>query len=113
MGDREHPEVLGISGWCRKKAIIVSSYEEALKVDADDLFIVTQTTIRESMLNDVLCAFHENNKKISVNNTICSATSKRQESCEKLARISDIMVVIGGRHSSNTKKLYEISKKLC
>ncbi len=113
VGDRNHPEVLGISGWCRKPAVIVSSYEEACEIPEDDLFVVTQTTIREQMLRDVLRALEEQGKIYQVNNTICNATSKRQESCEKLARESDLMIVVGGRNSSNTKKLYEISKKNC
>ena len=113
VGDRNHPEVLGISGWCRKPAVIVSSYEEACEIPEDDLFVVTQTTIREQMLRDVLQALEEQGKNYQVNNTICNATSKRQESCEKLARESDLMIVVGGRNSSNTKKLYEISKKNC
>lgn len=113
VGDAAHPEVMGIFGWCRKPAIIVSSYDEAASVEADDFFIVTQTTIREEMLNSVIKAFEDNNKTFIVNNTICSATSKRQESCEKLARESELMVVIGGKNSSNTRKLFDISKKYC
>ena len=113
VGDAQHPEVMGIFGWCRKPAIVVSSYEEAAAVSEDDFFVVTQTTIREAMLNDVIKAFEDNGKTFEVNNTICSATSKRQESCEKLAKESDLMVVIGGKNSSNTKKLYDISKKYC
>ena len=91
----------------------MSSYEEACEIPEDDLFVVTQTTIREQMLRDVLRALEEQGKIYQVNNTICNATSKRQESCEKLARESDLMIVVGGRNSSNTKKLYEISKKNC
>ncbi|MBQ3611669.1 MAG: bifunctional 4-hydroxy-3-methylbut-2-enyl diphosphate reductase/30S ribosomal protein S1 [Firmicutes bacterium] len=113
VGDAQHPEVMGIFGWCRKPAIVVSSYEEAAAVAEDDFFVVTQTTIREAMLNDVIKAFEDNGKVFEVNNTICNATSKRQESCEKLAKESDLMVVIGGKNSSNTKKLYDISKKYC
>ncbi|MFQ7473320.1 MAG: 4-hydroxy-3-methylbut-2-enyl diphosphate reductase, partial [Anaerovoracaceae bacterium] len=74
VGDKDHPEVLGISGWCRKPAIIVSSYDEALDVEEDNLFVVTQTTIREDMLEDVLKAFRGKYKRFSVSNTICSAT---------------------------------------
>lgn len=113
VGDKNHPEVMGIFGWCRKPAAVVSSYEEAAALEDDDFFVVTQTTIREEMLNDVISALEENGKTYQVTNTICSATSKRQESCEQLAKESDLMVVVGGRNSSNTKKLYEISKKFC
>ena len=113
VGDKNHPEVMGIFGWCRKPAAVVSSYEEAAALEDDDFFVVTQTTIREEMLNNVISALEENGKTYQVTNTICSATSKRQESCERLAKESDLMVVVGGRNSSNTKKLYEISKKFC
>ncbi|MDO4745631.1 MAG: bifunctional 4-hydroxy-3-methylbut-2-enyl diphosphate reductase/30S ribosomal protein S1 [Bacillota bacterium] len=113
VGDAAHPEVMGIFGWCRKPAIVVSSYDEAASVEEDDFFVVTQTTIREDMLNDVLRAFDDKGKTYIVNNTICSATSKRQKSCEELAKASELMVVIGGKNSSNSKKLYDISKKHC
>ena len=113
VGDKEHPEVMGIFGWCRRPALVVSSYEEASAIEEDDLFVVTQTTIREDMLLSVIEALKDNGKSFQVHNTICSATAKRQKSCEELAKKSDLMVVIGGRKSSNTKKLYEISKKFC
>ncbi len=113
VGDSEHPEVMGISGWCRKPAVIVGSYDEAMQINEDELFIVTQTTIKESMLAEVIKALEEQHKDFIVNNTICSATSKRQDACEKLAKESDAMIVIGGKNSSNTKKLYEIAKKNC
>lgn len=113
VGDRDHPEVAGIFGWCRRPAIVVDSYDEAAAIDEDDLFIVTQTTIREEVLQEVERALTDNGKNFYVNNTICSATTKRQESCAELAKNSDMMIVIGGRRSSNTKKLCEISKKYC
>lgn len=113
VGDKNHPEVMGIDGWCTSPAIIVGGYEDAVNVQKDDLYIVTQTTIREAMLQDVIKAFDDNGKKYEVHNTICSATSKRQDSCRGLAQKTDLMVVIGGKHSSNTKKLYEIAKKYC
>ncbi|MBQ0078325.1 MAG: 4-hydroxy-3-methylbut-2-enyl diphosphate reductase, partial [Eubacterium sp.] len=113
VGDRNHPEVMGIFGWCDGPATVVDSYEEAKSLEGDDFFVVTQTTIRQEMLDEVLRGLRENNKKLVVNNTICSATSKRQDSCKALAEESDLMIVIGGRNSSNTKKLYEISKNSC
>ena len=113
VGDRNHPEVMGIFGWCRNPALVVSSYDEAAAIEADDLFVVTQTTIKEEMLSSVTDALSAAGRDFTVNNTICSATTKRQQACEKLARESDLMIVIGGRKSSNTKKLCEISKKFC
>ena len=113
VGDRNHPEVRGIFGWCKAQAVVVSSFEEALQVEEDDLYVVTQTTIREEMLMDVVKGLDAKGKIFEVHNTICSATSKRQEACEKLAGESDLMIVIGGKNSSNTKKLYEISRKSC
>ena len=85
VGDKDHPEVIGIFGWCRKPAIVVSRYDEAAAIESDDLFIVTQTTIREEVLQEVVKALTDSGKTFYVNNTICSATTKRQESCEKLA----------------------------
>lgn len=113
VGDRDHPEVMGTFGWCRKPALVAGSYEEAVRINEDDLFIVAQTTIKKEMLDGVVRALSENGKKFIVKNTICSATEKRQKACAELAAKCDMMVVVGDRKSSNTKKLYEISKKYC
>ena len=113
VGDRNHPEVEGTSGWCSSPAIVVSSYEEAADVEEDDLFVVAQTTIREELLESVLKAFEDAGKTVEAHNTICSATSNRQSACAELAKDSDLMIVVGDRSSSNTRKLYEIAKKYC
>ena len=113
VGDKNHPEVQGINGWTENTSIIVDSYEEAFEIEADDLFVVAQTTIRHSILDQVLAALKERGKKLSINNTICNATSKRQESCMDIAQKVELMLVLGDTQSSNTKKLYDISKKYC
>lgn len=113
VGDRCHPEVAGINGWCENKAVIVNSREEAEKIEAEHIFLVCQTTIKKELLDEIVEVFEEKNIDAEINNTICSATRDRQEACAKLAAKSDAMVIIGGRNSSNTRKLYEISKKLC
>ncbi len=110
-GDANHPEVKGINGWCGNSAFIAASREEAERIEGDDFFIVSQTTITQNTLDDVVSAFQ--GKRHMVENTICSATVKRQKSCEKLAKASDAMLIIGGKNSSNTRKLYDISKKYC
>jgi len=112
VGDKNHPEVIGINGWCRN-AHIVNSREEAENIDADNLYIVAQTTIKKELFDDVVSSFNERGKNITVNNTICSATSERQNSCMETAKSVDMMVVIGGKNSSNSRKLYEISQKYC
>ena len=113
VGDRNHPEVIGINGWSHSDTTIVNSKEEALSIDADNLFVVCQTTIKKELLDSIVEAFEENGKIFEVKNTICNATASRQKNCMELAAKSDAMIVIGGRNSSNTQKLYEIAKKHC
>ena len=110
VGDANHPEVKGINGWCEDSAIILS---EPAEIKADDIFIVAQTTIRKDMFDSVVESIRKNNENVSVENTICSATSKRQEGCKQTAENVDVMLVIGDKKSSNTKKLYEIASKYC
>ena len=116
VGSREHPEVQGIAGWCRREPIIADSAEgirAALeKLDSEgprELFVVAQTTIREAMLREVLDAIE--GFEIELHNTICNATSERQEECRKMAESCDGIVVIGDRNSSNSRKLFEIAEK--
>ena len=113
IGDQNHPEVIGINGWCNQTALILDSKEKAEEVAEDHLFIVCQTTIKKEMMEEVTDVFKRKKKHYVMNNTICNATSERQNNCKKLARKSDAMVIIGGKNSSNTQKLYQISKKIC
>lgn len=112
VGDRSHPEIIATSGWCRH-ARIVDSVEEAEAVPEDSLYIVAQTTIRKEHFDEIVSAFRRCGKDIIVENTICSATEERQTNCEETAKSVEVMIVIGGRNSSNSRKLYEISKKYC
>ncbi len=113
VGDRNHPEVVGINGWCENKAFIVNSIEDVAAVDADSVFLVCQTTIKKELMDEMIEALEARNIEIEVNNTICNATRVRQESCDQLSKEVEAMVIVGGRNSSNTRKLYEISKKNC
>ena len=113
VGDRNHPEVVGINGWCENKAYIVNSREDADSVNADKVFLVCQTTIKRELMDDIIDALRARDIEIEVNNTICNATRERQESCDQLSKEVEAMVIVGGRNSSNTRKLYEISKKNC
>ena len=113
VGDGEHPEVKGINGWCEGSAIIVNAPEEAENIRGENIFLVCQTTIKKDLLDEIIEVLGRNGVKFDINNTICSATTLRQKSCRDLSEKCDVMVVIGGKDSSNTKKLYEIAKKVC
>ncbi len=113
VGDENHPEVKGIKGWCCGNSTIVNSAESAESVEEDNLFIVCQTTIKKELLDSIVEVFTNRKKSFTVKNTICNATATRQKDCSLLAEECDAMVIIGGRNSSNTQKLYEISKKIC
>lgn len=113
VGDREHPEVKGINGWCEGTALIVNSEEEAEAVKGETLFLVCQTTIKKELLDEITGVLRRNGAEFEVNNTICSATTLRQKSCRELSQECDAMVVIGGKDSSNTRKLFQIAKKVC
>ena len=120
-GDEKHPEVKGIAGWCREESpvLIADSRDKTAREirekapGAKNFFVVAQTTIKQEMLDEITEELTEEGVKYELHNTICSATSMRQQECEKLARECDAMIVIGDRKSSNTGKLFEISKKHC
>ncbi|MBQ3322365.1 MAG: bifunctional 4-hydroxy-3-methylbut-2-enyl diphosphate reductase/30S ribosomal protein S1 [Firmicutes bacterium] len=117
-GNSEHPEVVGIAGWCKDQPVIIGTAAEtaeALADNTEDLFIVSQTTLKESVFQEIIDAIRGLGEGfgIEIHNTICNATSKRQEECRKLAAECDAMVIIGDKNSSNSRKLFEIGKQHC
>ncbi len=113
VGDRTHPEVIGINGWCENEAVIIHSAEEAQAYPYDEAYIVSQTTLNHQVLDDVVAVLKKKGVRTEVQNTICNATRDRQQAAAELAETCDAMVIIGGRNSSNTRKLFEICKKKC
>ncbi len=114
IGDPNHPEVIGINGWCNNEAYIVNSMEDVEKLPyMDNVCVVSQTTNTKEKFDSLTEGIKEKGKKVEIFNTICQATKNRQNSAKEVASIVDAMVVIGGYKSSNTKKLAEISKKYC
>ncbi|MBR3607880.1 MAG: 4-hydroxy-3-methylbut-2-enyl diphosphate reductase [Lachnospiraceae bacterium] len=116
IGNDGHPEVEGIKDWCHSPAIVIESKEDALNFtfeEGEKLCIVSQTTFNYNKFQELVEIFKKRGYDISVVNTICNATEERQTAARELAAKADVMIVIGGINSSNTRKLYEICKSEC
>lgn len=116
IGNPGHPEVEGIVGWCKGAACVLQTMEEAQNFTPDEgkkVTVVAQTTFNYNKFQDIVEKFQHKGYNVNVVNTICSATEERQQSAAELAEEADVMIVIGGKHSSNTAKLYEICRERC
>ena len=116
IGNPGHPEVEGILGWCKGPAVVLEEPEEAEKFIAPEgkkLCIVSQTTFNYNKFHYIVEIFQKKGYNVSVVNTICNATEERQRAARALAAEADVMIVIGGKHSSNTRKLYDICSEEC
>lgn len=114
IGDAKHPEVIGINGWCDNDAIIIKTLEELESIDFDKskkYCVVSQTTINLDLYHKIEEQLSNLLDEVVFNNTICAATKVRQESAKSLSSEVDLMVVVGGKHSSNTQKLVQICKE--
>lgn len=113
-GDKNHPEVIGINGWCNNEAIVLDDEKMVDKLPYyDKICLVAQTTFSKNLWHSIKERIKDKFKEAEIFNTICNATENRQKSVAELAEKVDAMLVIGGFNSSNTLKLYEISKKIC
>ncbi len=112
QGDENHPEVIGINGWCNNSAIITKD-GSLPRLDSKKVCLVSQTTEKVENYNKTLDALKNMDIYLRDFNTICSATDVRQKSADELSKKVDAMIVIGGKHSSNTTKLFQISSKNC
>ncbi len=116
IGDRDHPEVKGIMGWCKETPTVVGSIEEFESCSLDkegEICVVSQTTFNYKKFKEIVDYIDEKGYYITVVNTICNATDERQKAAADLASRADCMIVIGGAHSSNSRKLYEICTERC
>jgi 4-hydroxy-3-methylbut-2-enyl diphosphate reductase len=111
LGDKNHPEVIGINGWCNDKATITKdgTFEEDIP---QKVCLVAQTTEKMKNWENTLKNL-SSVKEVLAFNTICAATDVRQKSTNKISKETDAMIVIGGKNSSNTTKLYQIAKENC
>ena len=116
VGNPGHPEVEGIMGWCKGTMSVLETEEEAEKCEINpgiEICIVSQTTFNYNKFQHIVAIFQEKGYNDSVVNTICNATEERQTEAKEIAAQADAMIVIGGKHSSNTRKLYEICSAEC
>ena len=116
VGNDHHPEVEGIKGWCLTPPIVISTTEEAGNLpipQSEPICVVSQTTFNYNKFKDIVEILEKKRYDRIVLNTICSATEERQEEAVRLASQVDAMIVIGGKTSSNTQKLFEICSNAC
>jgi 4-hydroxy-3-methylbut-2-enyl diphosphate reductase len=114
VGELGHPEVEGIRAYAGDDAIIVQEPSDLPEVlPSTKIGIVVQTTQAEVALDAVVAALEALGITPTVRNTICFATKQRQEAATALAKEVDVMLVVGGRNSSNTTRLAELCKSVC
>ncbi len=117
IGGREHPEVKGILGWCLGRGTVIEKEEDIEGFEPENpqkkVCVVAQTTFNYKKFKDLVEILSKKGYDIIAVNTICNATAERQKEASELAARSDAMIVIGGKNSSNSRKLYEISKNQC
>jgi|LGVF01.1.fsa_nt_gb 4-hydroxy-3-methylbut-2-enyl diphosphate reductase len=114
VGDENHPEIIGVKGWCLDYSTIINHPDDIDNIQFDGkIIVVAQTTLKYDLYKSILSKINDRFEDVLVYNTICSATSERQNSTAELSENVEYMIIIGGKHSSNTKKLYEISKINC
>lgn len=122
IGQKDHPEIVATSSFCGTNYSIIENDQDIKKaVDSfnksnkNKVYVASQTTYNlekfEHIINEIENRINKN--QIEIKNTICNATRNRQEETINIAKQVDMMIIIGGRQSSNTNKLYDISKKFC
>ncbi len=115
-GNSGHPEVEGIRGWCGGPVTVVETEAEAERFVPEEgrqVCLVSQTTFNYNKFQSIVEIFRKKGYNGNIVSTICNATEDRQRSAQALAAEADVMIVIGGKHSSNSRKLYEICSREC
>ncbi len=113
FGDVKHPEIQGVKSYSVHNRVYVVLNENELKNIKlrDKIATVAQTTRKISDYLKIVSYLIENYKEVRVFNTICNATFENQDAVRELSREADIMIIVGGKNSSNTKQLYNIAKE--
>ncbi|MRI82966.1 MAG: 4-hydroxy-3-methylbut-2-enyl diphosphate reductase [Nitratiruptor sp.] len=116
FGDRNHPEIKGVMSYAQEPPFVVLGIEELrphLPAIRERVAMVAQTTRKFEEYKRIATFLMEHKKEVRVFNTICNATFDNQDAARELSKEADIMIVIGGKNSSNTKQLFHICKESC
>ncbi|MDD2905278.1 MAG: 4-hydroxy-3-methylbut-2-enyl diphosphate reductase [Sulfurimonas sp.] len=114
FGDEEHPEIKGVKSYATNGAIVVTSIEEIKKLKfSEKIAMVAQTTRKVDEYMAIVNYLIPRHKEVRVFNTICNATFENQVAIRDLSELADVMIIIGGKNSSNTKQLFSIAKEHC
>ncbi len=115
IGEKSHPEVIGLNGWCNGQAFVFSSEEENFSILPEKEYcVVSQTTFSKEKFEKIIKILKNLwGKTVEVFQTICYTTIGRQNEADELSKQCDAILVIGGLNSSNTNKLYDICAKNC
>ena len=122
IGKKDHSEMIGTVSFCGENYFVIenetnieNAVQEFNKSGKQKMLVIAQTTYSldkfNTIVNELKGKVAEQN--IEIKNTICNATKERQEETEKIAKDVDVMIIVGGKHSSNSNKLYELAKKYC
>jgi len=114
FGDEAHPEIKGVKSYATHGARVVTSVEELKSMKfKENIALVAQTTRKVEDYMEIANYLIPRYKEVRVFNTICNATFENQEAVKKISKKADVMIVIGGKNSSNTKQLFSISSDNC
>ncbi|WP_291950776.1 4-hydroxy-3-methylbut-2-enyl diphosphate reductase [Campylobacter sp.] len=114
FGDENHPEVKGVKSYVSTKAYVILDEKELIDIKLPSkVAVISQTTKKVEKFMDIVNFLMLKVKEVRVFNTICDATFKNQEAINELAKKSDVMIIVGGKNSANTKQLFLIAKNYC
>ncbi len=112
IGNANHPEIIGINGWCNDSALITENADEISDISAEKVCIVVQTTYSEKKFEKIIKKIDAKNiKTVDIFKTICYTTTKRQKEAEIISQKSEAVIVLGGADSNNTQKLYDVCRE--
>lgn len=112
VGDRDHPEVKGVKSYAGENSIVISEKSETRNIEGSKIAVVFQTTSSLERFREFARALSPRGKEVRIFNTLCRETVERQKEAVSLAKKNGCVIVIGGKHSANTKRIYELCKKV-